>query len=78
MVKKIVDIQTVKVDTEMDALILENNLIKSLTPKYTISKTFTGTMLMQLAEAGKIDLDTPVKNYLPKFNRSFRPRNAAR
>jgi excinuclease ABC subunit C len=36
MVKKIVDIQTVKVDTEMDALILENNLIKSLTPKYNI------------------------------------------
>ena len=36
MVKKIVDIKTVKVDTEMDALILENNLIKSLTPKYNI------------------------------------------
>jgi CubicO group peptidase (beta-lactamase class C family) len=33
----------------------------------SISKTFTGTMLMQLAEAGKIDLDTPVKTYLPKF-----------
>ena len=27
MVKKIVDIKTIKVDTEMDALILENNLI---------------------------------------------------
>ena len=36
MVKKIVDIKTIKVDTEMDALILENNLIKSLTPKYNI------------------------------------------
>ena len=33
----------------------------------SISKTFTGTMLMQLVEAGKIDLDTPVKTYLPKF-----------
>lgn len=37
MVKKIHDIQTIKVDTEMDALILENNLIKSLNPKYNIS-----------------------------------------
>lgn len=36
MVKKIADIKTIKVDTEMDALILENNLIKSLTPKYNI------------------------------------------
>lgn len=36
MVKKIIDIKTIKVDTEMDALILENNLIKSLTPKYNI------------------------------------------
>ena len=37
MVRKIVDIKTIKVDTEMDALILENNLIKNLTPKYNIS-----------------------------------------
>ncbi len=36
MVKKIVDIKTIKVDTEMDALILENNLIKSLLPKYNV------------------------------------------
>jgi excinuclease ABC subunit C len=36
MVRKIVDIKTVKVDTEMDALILENNLIKNLHPKYNI------------------------------------------
>jgi excinuclease ABC subunit C len=36
MVKKITDIKTVIVNTEMDALILENNLIKSLTPKYNI------------------------------------------
>lgn len=36
MVKKIMDIKTIIVDTEMDALILENNLIKSLTPKYNI------------------------------------------
>ena len=36
MIKKITDIKTIKVDTEMDALILENNLIKSLAPKYNI------------------------------------------
>ena len=37
MVKKIADIKTVKVETEMDALILENNLIKNLSPKYNVS-----------------------------------------
>lgn len=30
----------------------------------SISKTFTGTMLMQLVEQGKVDLDAPVKRYL--------------
>jgi CubicO group peptidase (beta-lactamase class C family) len=30
----------------------------------SISKTFTGTMLMQLAEQGKIDLDAPVRKYI--------------
>lgn len=33
----------------------------------SISKTFTGTLLMQLVEAGKLDLDTPVRQYLPKL-----------
>ena len=33
----------------------------------SISKTFTGTMLMQLVEKGKVDLDTPVKTYLKDF-----------
>jgi CubicO group peptidase (beta-lactamase class C family) len=33
----------------------------------SISKTFTGTMLMQLAEQGKIDLDAPVKKYIKDF-----------
>ena len=37
LVKKINDIKTVKVNTEMDALILENNLIKSLKPKYNVN-----------------------------------------
>lgn len=33
----------------------------------SISKTFTGTMLMQLAEWGKIDLDAPVRKYIRDF-----------
>lgn len=33
----------------------------------SISKTFTGTIFMKLIEAGKIDLDAPVRTYLPKF-----------
>jgi CubicO group peptidase (beta-lactamase class C family) len=33
----------------------------------SISKTFTGTMLMQLAEQGRVDLDTPVKKYIKDF-----------
>lgn len=37
LVKKIADIKTIKVSTEMDALLLENNLIKSLQPRYNVS-----------------------------------------
>ncbi len=37
MVKKINDIKSIKVETELDALLLENNLIKSLKPKYNIN-----------------------------------------
>ncbi|HLO33804.1 MAG TPA: serine hydrolase domain-containing protein [Anaerolineales bacterium] len=33
----------------------------------SISKTFTGTMLMQLTEQGKVDLDAPVRKYLKDF-----------
>ncbi|HAV76258.1 MAG TPA: penicillin-binding protein [Anaerolineae bacterium] len=33
----------------------------------SISKTFTGTMLMQLAEQGKVDLDAPVRKYIKDF-----------
>jgi len=37
MVKKITDIKTIKVETELDALLLENNLIKSLKPRYNVN-----------------------------------------
>ncbi|MEO5742494.1 MAG: serine hydrolase, partial [Vicinamibacterales bacterium] len=36
-------------------------------PIASISKTFAATMIMRLAELGKIDLKAPVRNYLPEF-----------
>jgi CubicO group peptidase (beta-lactamase class C family) len=33
----------------------------------SISKTFTGTMMMKLVEDGKVDLDAPVKKYIEDF-----------
>jgi CubicO group peptidase (beta-lactamase class C family) len=33
----------------------------------SISKTFTGTLIMMLVERGKIDLDAPVKKYIRDF-----------
>lgn len=36
----------------------------------SISKTFTGTILMRLTEAGQVVLDAPLRNYLPKLKLS--------
>lgn len=33
----------------------------------SITKTFTGTLLLRLAEEGKLDLNAPVRRYLPGF-----------
>ena len=33
----------------------------------SITKTFAGTLAMKLVEAGKLDLDAPVRTYLPDF-----------
>ena len=33
----------------------------------SISKTFTGTVIMQIVEQGKIDLDAPVRKYIKDF-----------
>ncbi|MCC6456702.1 MAG: beta-lactamase family protein [Caldilineaceae bacterium] len=33
----------------------------------SLSKSFTAVAIMQLVEAGQIDLDTPVQEYLPQF-----------
>ena len=32
----------------------------------SISKLFTATAVMQLAERGRLDIDTPIQRYLPK------------
>lgn len=37
LVRKVADIKTINVETEFDALLLENNLIKKLQPKYNIN-----------------------------------------
>ena len=37
MVRQIVDIKTILVETEYDALLLENNLIKKYQPRYNVS-----------------------------------------
>lgn len=34
---------------------------------YSVTKTFTATAVLQLAEQGKLHLDDPVKKYLPSF-----------
>jgi CubicO group peptidase (beta-lactamase class C family) len=36
----------------------------------SISKTFTGTLLMRLVEMGRLDLDAPVRTYLPRLQLS--------
>jgi CubicO group peptidase (beta-lactamase class C family) len=33
----------------------------------SITKTFTGTLVMRLVEEGKIDLDAPLQGYVPEF-----------
>ena len=33
----------------------------------SISKTYTGTLIMQLVDSGKLRLDAPVRNYIPDF-----------
>ena len=39
----------------------------------SITKLFTATAVMQLVEQGKVDLDRPVRDYVPEF--SIRPRS---
>jgi len=34
----------------------------------SISKTFTGTLILGLVEEGKLDLDAPVRRFLPRFS----------
>lgn len=34
----------------------------------SVTKIFTGTSIMQLADQGKVDINAPFENYLPSFN----------
>ncbi|GAB4382243.1 MAG: serine hydrolase domain-containing protein [Elainellaceae cyanobacterium] len=50
----------------------KSNAQQSVTPQTqfpiaSLSKSFTAIAVLQLVEAGKIDLDAPVKQYLPNF-----------
>lgn len=49
---------------------LDYNVYNSLEGKFNtcrITEAFTAVAIMQLAEKGKIDLQAPIKNYLPKI-----------
>src|SRR5581483_6848814 len=39
---------------------------RTLFPVASVSKTFTATALMRLAEEGRLDLDAPVRRYVPE------------
>ena len=41
--------------------------IHTVSPLCSLTKSFTGVAVMQLVDAGKLSLDEPVANYLPKF-----------
>jgi CubicO group peptidase (beta-lactamase class C family) len=48
----------------------KNKVLNSETSRFNIasvSKTFTAVSILQLKEKGKIDIDKPVKKYLPEF-----------
>jgi len=66
MVKKICDIKTVKVNTELDALLLENNLIKSLKPRYNVNlrddKTYPWIVLKKERFPRLIYTRNPIKD----------------
>jgi CubicO group peptidase (beta-lactamase class C family) len=44
----------------------------------SITKTFTGTAIMQLRDAGKLDLDDPAVDWLPELKASDNPKAIAR
>jgi len=52
-----------KANLELDVPATTSTLFRTA----SIAKTFTATAVMQLAEAGKLDLDAPVQNYCPAF-----------
>ena len=43
----------------------------------SLSKSFTALAVLQLVEAGRVDLDAPVSRYLPEFTVAAAPRSAS-
>ena len=44
----------------------------------SITKTFTGTAVMQLRDAGRLDLDDPAVKYLPELRGAVSPSRRSR
>jgi CubicO group peptidase (beta-lactamase class C family) len=51
-----------------DAATRKPAIPQTLYPVGSISKLFTATAVMQLAEQGAVDLDAPLSRYLPQFS----------
>ena len=49
--------------TETDTAVREDTIFQI----GSISKVFTATVIMQLVDEGKVDLDTPIRTYLPEL-----------
>ena len=46
---------------------------KTLFPLASVTKTFTATALMRLVAEGKVELDAPVRRYVPELRLADEP-----
>lgn len=51
-------------DNELNTPVVERSMFQI----GSITKVFTATLVMQLVEQGKVELDKPIKHYLPEFS----------